>query len=210
MTAPERRRVPAGYVTGPAAATQATAVALQRLETLGADAVILVEGVSDQIAIEAIAAAAGRDLAGERVAVVPIGGAQAIGRFLARFGSGELLLVGVCDAGEEHVWHRARLRAGARAFRFFVCVDDLEDELIRAVTPLGVEALLDAHGDLGSFRTMQKQAQWRDQPVAAQLRRFLASGATRKLRYASVLGTASLEAGCVPAPLAEALAATPR
>jgi len=208
--ATERRRVPAGYVTGPAAATQATAVALQRLDTVGADAVMLVEGVSDQIAIEAIAAAAGRDLATERVAVVPIGGAQAIGRFLTRFGTGELVLVGVCDAGGEDVWHRARLRAGAPVFQFFVCVDDLEDELIRAVTPAGVEELLGAHGDLGSFRTMQKQAPWRDQPVAAQLRRFLASGATRKLRYASVLGTASLEGGCVPPPLAQALAATVR
>ena len=47
-------------------------------------AVILVEGVSDQRAVEAVAELRGRDLAAEGVAVVPIGGAQAIGRYLGR------------------------------------------------------------------------------------------------------------------------------
>jgi predicted ATP-dependent endonuclease of OLD family len=42
-------------------------------------AVILVEGVSDQRAVEAVAERRRRDLAAEGVAVVPIGGAQAIG-----------------------------------------------------------------------------------------------------------------------------------
>jgi hypothetical protein len=39
----------AGYVSGPAAATEATAVALARAGA--ARAVVLVEGVSDQIAV---------------------------------------------------------------------------------------------------------------------------------------------------------------
>ena len=43
-------------------------------------AVILVEGVSDQRAVEGVAELRGRDLAAEGVAVVPIGGAQASGR----------------------------------------------------------------------------------------------------------------------------------
>ena len=45
-------------------------------------AVVLVEGVSDQLAVEALAARRGRDLAAEGVAVVPIGGAGNIRRFL--------------------------------------------------------------------------------------------------------------------------------
>src|SRR3954453_2447292 len=40
----------AGYVSGPAAATEATALALARARAAGA--VVLVEGVSDQIAVE--------------------------------------------------------------------------------------------------------------------------------------------------------------
>jgi hypothetical protein len=83
----------------------------------------------------------------------------------------------------------------------FVCDADLEDELIRATTPDRVQDLLESHGNLGSFRTLQKQPTWRDQPVHAQLRRFLASGATRKLRYAEVLTVAAVALGRVPAPL---------
>ena len=48
--------------------------------------VVLVEGVSDKVALEALAARRGRDLAAEGVSVVAIGGAQAIGRFLALYG----------------------------------------------------------------------------------------------------------------------------
>ena len=44
------------------------------------------EGISDRVAVEALAVRRGRDLDAERVAVVAIGGAQAIGRVLARFG----------------------------------------------------------------------------------------------------------------------------
>ena len=189
---------------GPAAATEATARALAQLGE--ADTVILVEGVSDQIAIETLARATGRDLHAHQVAVVPIGGAQAIGHFAARFGpSGAgLRVVGLCDAGEEPVVRRAVARAGAD-LPVFVCDADLEDELIRAVTPDRVQNLLAAHGNLGSFRTLQKQPAWRDQPIQAQLRRFLASGATRKLRYADKLVVAAVALGRVPTPLQEVL-----
>jgi hypothetical protein len=37
---------------------------------------------------------------------------------------------------------------------FYVCVNDLEDELIRAVGIAGVEALFDSQGDLRSYRPM--------------------------------------------------------
>jgi hypothetical protein len=88
---------------------------------------------------------------------------------------------------------------------FFVCVVDLEDELIRALTPSGVEAALEEHGDLGAFRTFQKQPAWRGQSVAAQLRRFMGSADRRKLRYAKNLVEA-LEPAQVPRPLAGVLA----
>ena len=49
-------------------------------------AVVLVEGISDQCALEALAERRGRNLEAEGISVVPIGGAQSIGRFLNRFG----------------------------------------------------------------------------------------------------------------------------
>jgi len=48
--------------------------------------VVLVEGVSDRLAVEALARRRGRNLDVEGVTVVSMGGAQAIGSFLARFG----------------------------------------------------------------------------------------------------------------------------
>ena len=50
MRADDAEGLLAGYVTGPAAATEATAMALARADA--ARAVVLVEGVSDQIAVE--------------------------------------------------------------------------------------------------------------------------------------------------------------
>src|SRR5690348_9905875 len=98
-------------------------------------AVVLVEGISDRAAVEALAERRGRDLAAEGVSVVPIGGAQAIGRFLVRFGPQGLglRLAGLCDAGEELEFRRGLERAGlgasltrARMERlgFYVCEAD--------------------------------------------------------------------------------------
>jgi len=181
-----------------------------------ARAIILVEGLSDQIAVEALAARRRRDLAGEGVAVVPVGGAQAMGRYLARFGphGADLVLAGLCDAGEEAVVRRAVERAGLgspatradlEALGFYVCDADLEDELIRALGPAAVEATLAANDDLGPFRTFQRQPAWRGRSVDAQLRRFFGSADSRKLRYARRLVEA-LDPAQVPHPLAGVLA----
>ena len=40
---------------------------------------------------------------------------------------------------------------------FYVCVADLEEELIRSLGTAAVEQVVDAQGELGSFRTFQKQ-----------------------------------------------------
>ena len=47
---------------------------------------------------------------------------------------------------------------------------------------------------------MQRQTEWRDRPVDAQMHRFLGSGARRKLRYARLLVDA-LDLSRVPRPL---------
>jgi hypothetical protein len=174
-------------------------------------AVVLVEGISDQVALEALADRRGRNLDAEGISIVPIGGAQAIGTFLALFGPQglDVRLAGLCDAAEEGEFRRGLERAGlgshlTRAdmerLGFYVCVVDLEDELIRALSAASVEQVVDAQGDLGPFRTLQKQPAWQGRPVEAQLRRFMGSGGRRKIRYARLLVDA-LDLTRVPRPL---------
>ena len=177
---------------------------------------MLVEGISDKVALETLAERRDRDLDGEGVSILPIGGAQAIARFLNRFGPQGLgvRLAGLCDAGEEHDFRRGLERAGLGAdltradmeqLGFYVCEADLEDELIRALGTASVERVVDAEGDLGSFRTLQKQAAWRGRPAEEQLRRFIGSGGSRKIRYARLLVDA-LDLARVPRPLDAVLA----
>ena len=174
-------------------------------------AAILVEGVSDQSAVEALAERRGRDLGAEGVAVVPIGGAQSIGRFLDRFGPAglDVRLAGLCDAGEEGDFRRSLERAGLGSdltrddmerLGFYVCVRDLEDELIRAHGAASVERIAETEGDLGAFRTLQKQPAWQGRAVEDQLRRWLGSGGRRKIRYARLL-VDTLDLSQMPRPL---------
>ena len=176
--------------------------------------VILVEGASDRAAVEALAARRGRDLVAEGTAVVPIGGAQAISRALEQFAGSRL--AGLCDAGEERDFRRALeraglgtdlTRAGMEELGFFVCDADLEDELIRALGAEAVQRVVAGQGELGSFRTLQKQPEWRGRPVEEQLRRFMGSGGSRKITYAGLLVDA-LEPERVPRPLRGVLDAT--
>ena len=87
---------------------------------------------------------------------------------------------------------------------FFVCVEDLEDELIRASARESIEALLEGQGDLTSFRSLQQQPAWRHRSFEAQMHRFLGAGARRKLRYARAL-VRSLWPELIPRPLEEVL-----
>ncbi len=209
------REVLSGYVSGPDAATEATARALERID--GANHLILVEGISDQIAVETTAARLDRDLEDEHTVCVPIGGIHAIPRFLSTFGppGANLALTGLYDEAEEDVVQHALVSVGATdtrsdlgALGFHVCVRDLEDELIRAAGVAAFEQILEDQGDLVSFRTMQGQPAWRGRPVAAQLRRFLGSGARRKLRYARLLVEA-VDRERIPAPLVAVLDTPP-
>jgi hypothetical protein len=181
-----------------------------------ARAVVLVEGFSDQRALEAVAERRGRNLAAEGVSIVPMGGAQAIGRFLDLFGPRglDLRLAGLCDAAEEGVFRRALERAGLGStltriamerLGFFVCVADLEDELIRSLGAAAVERVIDAQGELAAFRTFQNQPAWRGRRTEEQLRRFIGTQGGRKIRSpASLLG--ALDLTQIPRPLDGVLA----
>ncbi len=182
----------------------------QQLPAAGVDsrAVVLVEGISDQFALEPLAERRGRNLDAEGISVVPIGGAQSIGRFLDQLGPRglDVRLAGLCDAGEEGDFRRGLDRAGLGShltrvemerLGFYVCVADLEDELIRALGADSVKRVLDAQRELGSFRTFQKQAAHQAAPLEEQLRRFMTN---RKIRYARLLVEA-LDLARVPRPL---------
>ncbi|NJM91852.1 MAG: ATP-dependent endonuclease [Rhodospirillaceae bacterium] len=176
---------------------------------------MLVEGISDQIAVETLAGRQARDLAKEGVAVVPIGGAHSVSKFLARFGPKGIGLhvSGLCDAAEERLFCRELARAGLRAARY--AQRTRKRGLLRLRPrpgrrtnsrgrPDAIEAILAQERDLASFRTLQKQAAWRDACFVDQLRRFLGAGARRKLRYASLFVLA-LDLDRQPRPLRDIL-----
>jgi Overcoming lysogenization defect protein-like, TOPRIM domain len=158
-------------------------------------AVVLVEGVTDRIALEAVARRLGLALA--ETEIVAIGGAQAIRRAVAQY-EGERL-VGLCDAGEER-WFRRVLGDAT-----YVCDKDLEDELIRALGAERVQDVVAAQNELDTFRSFQNQVYWRGRPVERQLRRWLQNGG-RYLRYPPLL-IAAMEPDQIPRPLADVLAA---
>jgi hypothetical protein len=105
-------------------------------------AVLLVEGASDQGALLALAQRRGRDLRAEGISIISMGGSKSIGTFLRRFGPQglDVRLAGLCDVAEEEDFRRGLELVGLGShltrdemerLGFYVCVADLEDELIR-------------------------------------------------------------------------------
>jgi hypothetical protein len=178
---------------------------------LDPSAIVLVEGSSDQAALYALAERRGRDLAAEGISIVPMGGATTIGHFLDLLGPQglDIRLAGLCDVGEEGSFRRGLERTGLGSnltrsdmerIGFFVCVADLEDELIRSLGADAVEEVVASRGELGSFRILQNQPAQRGRQREAQLRRFLGTRSGRKIHYARFLVEA-LDLSRVPPPL---------
>lgn len=91
------------------------------------------------------------------------------------------------------------------ALGFYACDADLEDELIRALGAAAVERLIEAQGELESYRVFCAQPAQRGRRVDAHLRRFLGTRAGRKIRYGALL-VESLPLARVPPPLQRVLA----
>ena len=157
--------------------------------------VILVEGVSDRIALETLAVRLGRNLAAEGVTVVAIGGAQAVERAVR--GLSGVRIAGLYDVAEERSVQRGLERAGLPVDGFFACDPDLEGELVRALGPERMLELVEARGQLGAFTTYRKQPAQRAKPLEAQLHGWLHNW---KIRYAAPLVEA-LDLTRVPEPL---------
>lgn len=178
--------------------------------------VVIVEGVSDKVAFEALVRRRGRDLGGDGITVVPIGGAHAMGRFLAGLGTrrSSVRLVGLYDVGEEMKVQEALERAGLGSnltrndlehLGFYACDADLEDELIRSLGAARVQQVLEANGDLQSFRRFQRQPAQRGRTTERQLHRFMGTHSGRKAKYARALIN-ELDLAGVPRPLDRLLA----
>ncbi|AKL70924.1 TOPRIM nucleotidyl transferase/hydrolase domain-containing protein [Streptomyces sp. Mg1] len=171
-------------------------------EILGVRTAVLLEGLSDLAAVEALAARRDRDLAAEGVCVVPMGGAMNVGRYAGLLGPPGLglRLTGLCDEGEQGFYERGLTRAKAPLQDIYVCTADLEDELIRALGTTGVEEILRAEGDFRAWQTFQRQPAQHGRPRHQQVRRFLGTEKGRKIRYGRLLVEA-LAPDRTPAPL---------
>ena len=177
---------------------------------------LLVEGASDKLAVESLAVRRGRNLADEGIDVVAMGGATNIGHYLDQYGptGSDAALAGLFDIAEAPYLSRGLTQVGLgsgpgraemEALGFFACDADLEDELIRALGVPAVEDFVDEQGELGSFRTLQKQPAQRGRPITRQLHRFIGVKSGRKSRYAVGLVNL-LDLPKVPRPLDRALA----
>src|SRR3954463_2271516 len=179
-------------------------------------AVVLVEGASDRVAVHTLAKRLGRDLAGEGVELVAMGGITNTRAFALRYGPLGLAvsIAGLYDAPEEAKVRHGLAAAGLRTaldadglvrLGFFKCSIDLEDELIRALGVEAVEAVIDAAGETRSLRLLAGMPAQRDWTRERVLRRFIGVRSGRKARYAELLVDA-LEPGGEPEPLAALLA----
>ncbi|TNC22050.1 ATP-dependent endonuclease [Mumia zhuanghuii] len=177
--------------------------------------VVLVEGESDRVALETLAARRGRCLPAEGVAVVAMGGITNTRAFASRYGprGAGMRLVGLYDVGEEDALRRGLAAAGLdpgptadslRALGFFGCSADLEDELVRAAGPDTVEAVIERVGESRSLRLLAQMPAQRGWTREAVLRRFLGCRSGRKARYAALLVEA-MDLDRVPASLAAVL-----
>ena len=188
-----------------------------------ARAVVLVEGVSDRAALAVLAERRGMDLAGDGIEIVSMDGITNIGHFLVRYREPgrNVRVAGLYDDAEERFVRRGLRRAGLggegpggedalsrpalEALGFYACSPDLEDELIRALGPEAVEELVEARGELRSFRRLQRQPAQRSRSLHDQLRRLMSGRSGGKARYAAAMA-AAVPLERVPRPLDAVLA----
>lgn len=176
---------------------------------------VLVEGQSDAVAVEGLAARMGIALDTLGIAIIALGGASAFPAFLAGLAddAANPRISGLYDQSELGDVQRALRLQGRRArldptglesLGFFMCRTDLEDELIRATGTDAVVGVIDSQGDGASFLKLQLQPAWRGRQLHDQLRRFMSSQSGRKARYARLL-IDQLEPSHAPLPLRKLL-----
>jgi hypothetical protein len=173
--------------------------------------VVLVEGVTDRLAVTLAARRSGRDLDAEGVSVVPIHGAHAIGRFIRQLADAEpaARLAGLYDEGEEGVIRAALEKAGhgpnldrarLEGIGFFACIADLETELIRAAGERELSRLIQVEGDEQAWRRFRNQYAWSGRPMDQQFHRFIRSVSDRNSRYIRAI-VETVDLSLLPRPI---------
>lgn len=169
---------------------------------------LLVEGISDQYAIDALAARRGKNRDAAGVSIVVMAGAGGIRTYLSLLGPKGLgvELAGLCDVSDEARWSKALGdhgfgkpldRAAMAKVGFFVCDKDLENVLI---TTLGTDQTLQviaAQGDKAAFEAFSKEPAHSGKSLHEQLHDFIHA---RNVIYAALLVDA-LDLANVPPPL---------
>jgi hypothetical protein len=170
--------------------------------------VVLFEGASDRLAVEAASRRLGVGLDGlDLVDLDGITNLRAVLRDLLTRPD-EVRVLGLYDAAEGAYVRRVLSDLGVleddgadpEGVGFFGCERDLEDEAIAAAGPDLVVETLDARGELARFRVFQGQPAQRERAVEDQLHRFAGTAAGRKARFAAdVIDVIPLER--MPRPL---------
>ncbi|MBO9625410.1 MAG: ATP-dependent endonuclease [Microbacterium sp.] len=169
--------------------------------------VVLFEGASDRLAVEAASRRLGVGLDGlDLVDLDGITNLRAVLRDLLAQ-TGDVRVLGLYDAAEGAYVRRVLSDLGVldatadpEGVGFFGCERDLEDEAIAAAGPDLVVETLDARGELARFRVFQGQPAQRERAVEDQLHRFAGTAAGRKARFAAdVIDAIPLER--MPRPL---------
>ncbi len=178
-------------------------------ESCFARKVVFVEGPSDRIVVMRLAQRMGMDLDAFGISVLSLDGGCGIDTFLRLFGPPglNLQLYGLCDLDKEDVWCAALNAVGIRVAGrhdlnlagFFVCDEDIEAEFVRALTPAGVDAVLNVERLSVRFTKYSNQPNMTAVPLETRLRRFLH---TQNTQLALPLVDA-LDLGAVPGVLNE-------
>jgi hypothetical protein len=156
--------------------------------------IVLVEGVTDELALTLAARRLGRDLAAQGASIIAINGVHAVGGFLRRLALEQpgVKVAGLYDEAEadvirvalERLGHGPNLdRSGLESLGFFACSADLEDELIRAAGEAVISKLIETEGEAQAWLTFTKQRAWQTSAVDQQFRRFIRSVSGRNARY---------------------------
>ncbi len=165
--------------------------------------VVLVEGESDRTAVATLAQRLGKDISKAGIEIVAMGGAAGFADHFEEFSNRTIL--GLCDEGEvpdllRALGTRDLSPAQLAELGFFICVRDLEDEMIRANGVGRVLEVIASEGEARVFEKFQLQPEWRGRPIHDQLRRFLGTRSGRKVRFGGLLAEA-VDLDRVPTPL---------
>lgn len=172
-------------------------------------AVVLLEGASDVAAVGVLARRRGIDTAGP-VQLLDLHGVTNVRRVLVHLAQDApwVEVLGLCDAAEVGfvlgalgaVHGQVEGVEALPAHGFFVCRDDLEQELIRG---LGDERTVEVVEELGlgpKLAALRQQPAWRDRPLADQLHRFCGVASGRKTLMAGAMAAALATDEC-PVPI---------